>query len=66
MKKFRVEITKVENNYCFEEEWDSDTFQDDIIANSPGEAILLAKDYLDENGANSADYIFRAKENKNI
>jgi len=66
MKKYRVEIAKAECNYCFAGEWDSDTFQDDIVANSPGEAILLAEDYLNESGANSADYIFRARENKSI
>lgn len=62
MKKYRVEIAKAGCNYCFAGEWDSDTFQDDIKAESPGEAILLARDYLDENGINSNDYIFRARE----
>ena len=62
MKKYRVEITEVENTYCYTGEWDSDFIQDDIEAESEEEAIELAKDYINDNGGNAEDYLYRATE----
>lgn len=60
--KYRVSITERDNGYTGE--WDSDTFQDDIVADSPSEALYIAKGYLTENGVDSSDYIFKIKEVK--
>ena len=62
--KYRVSITERDNGYGYTGEWDSDTFQDDIVADSPSEALYIAKGYLTENGVDASDYIFKIKEVK--
>lgn len=64
MKKYRVEITEVENTYCYTGEWDSDFMQDDINAVSADEAIEIAKDIINADGGNADDYLFRIKEER--
>lgn len=62
MFKFRVEITEKENGYCYTGEWDNDFIPEGyIIAESEEEAEELAKTYIDENGGDSDDYIYRVK-----
>lgn len=57
---YNVEIAKAEN-YC-EVIWDGDCFEDPIEADSAEEAEELAKDWLNEHGANADEYIFRVTE----
>lgn len=69
MKKFKVEMTKAENTYCYTGEWDSDFYPDNIEAETEEEAIEFAKDIFINDCINMGnddidveDYIFRAKE----
>lgn len=58
MKKFTVEINRIENGTLTE--WDSDAIQDYIEAETAEEAIELAKDFIHnaiiDNGLNPDDY----------
>ena len=63
MKKFVVEITAAENGYCFTGEWDSDFVPGGYIeAENEEEAEDLARTYINENGGDAEDYIYRVKE----
>ena len=63
MNKYKVEMTEKENTYCYMGEWDSDFYSENYIeAENEEEAIEFAKDYLNENGSNADNYIFRINE----
>lgn len=63
MNKYKVEMTEKENTYCYTGEWDSDFYSENYIeAENEDEAIEFAKNYLNENGSNADDYIFRINE----
>ena len=62
MKKFVVEMTEAENGYCYTGEWENPAPEGYIEAESEAEAIEFAKSYMNENGADADNYIYKAKE----
>lgn len=78
IKRYKVEFTEQENNYCYTGGWDDVI----IAAESEEEAIELAKDWINENmvsypyeieggkiifpGLESEKYIYRVKDEEFI
>lgn len=62
MKKYKVEITVVENGYCFTGEWDNIIPGGCVEAETKDEAEELARAYICENGGNAEDYIYKVEE----
>lgn len=58
MKEYIVEFTSAENNYTYTGQWCDER----VEAETEEEAIEFVKDYLDEHGDDSKEYIYRSKE----